>query len=333
LFKLMVKHCLLLAALAAHGAAASAPKANSRVESDKLQFAAWTVKTVQVLIVRGDANSLATAAVLGVGGSALKAESSKSEQATLDLAARASELAPQSAAIGWLRLQLCAHSTACDIRDTATIMRWVDPDNAAAWLPTLAAAQHDRDTTEVDRVLADMARSGRFDLYWNRIVVLMCDALDAVRNELPGGYAASDSARYATARGAAAGEVIPPFTPLTDACRESISLPQRRELCLELSKTMQRSDTLVAQMTGFGIERRLLAPDSKEARAIAERKHVLEWRAAAAAKFDNPLLPWTRNARARARIAEMRAMPREEDVSIAVLRAHKIPLEPPEVHP
>jgi hypothetical protein len=84
---------------------------------------------------------------------------------------------------------------------------------------------------------------------------------------------------------------------------------------------------------GFSIERRLLAPDSREARTIAERKRLLEWRMAAAAKFDNPLLPWTKNARARARIAEMRAIPREEDVCIAILRQHKMALDPPEVHP
>jgi hypothetical protein len=96
---------------------------------------------------------------------------------------------------------------------------------------------------------------------------------------------------------------------------------------------MQRGDTIVAQLMGFNIERHLLAPDSKEARAIAERKHVLEWRVAAAAKFDNPLLPWTKNARARARLVQMRALPREEDVCIAILRQHKMALDPPEVHP
>jgi hypothetical protein len=44
-------------------------------------------------------------------------------------------------------------------------------------------------------------------------------------------------------------------------------------------------------------------------------------------------LPWTKNARARARIAAMRAMPREEDVCIAILRQHKMALDPPEVRP
>ena len=316
----MVKHAVLLLALAVTHVAAAA-KPHSRAQSDK--YAAWTTQATQVLSARADADSLATAAALSAVGSL----------AALDLAARASELAPQDSAIGWLRLQLCGQTPACDMRDIATVMRWVDPDNAAAWLPTLAAAQRDRDTTEVDRVLADMARAAHFDFHWNRVVTLMFDALDAVRGQLAGTYAGSDSARYGAVNGIANGRLIPPLTPLLDACRESAALPERRDPCLRLSKTMQRGDTIIAQLMGFGIEKRLLAPDSREARATAERRRVLEWRVTAAAKFDDPLLPWTKNARARTRIAQMRALPREEDVCIAILREHKMALEPPEVHP
>jgi len=165
-------------------------------------------------------------------------------------------------------------------------------------------------------------------------VVLMVDALEAARDQLPGGFAGSDSARLTTVSGIAGSEIIPPLAALVEACRESNAAAERRELCMELSKTMQRGDTIVAQMVGFSIERHLLlAPDGKEARAIAERRHVLEWRVAAAAKFDRPLLPWTKNARARARLAQMRSMPREEDVCIAILREHKMAIDPPEVHP
>ena len=305
---LTVHRCWLVLILAAiHTVSAAVPKAP-----------AWAAKAIPVLAARADANSLATAAALSAADSL---------QTALELAARASELAPQSAAIGWLRLQLCIRSQTCAIRDIATNMRWVDPDNAAAWLPTLAAAQRDRDTTEVDRILADMARTPRFDLYWNHIVVLMFDALGSARGALPG---ASEFSRYAAVSDIAKGEIIPIFAPLVDACRESSALPERRDLCLKISKLMQRGDTIAAQLVGFTIERRLLAPDSKEARTIAERRHVLEWRVAAAAKLDVALLPWTKNARARARIAQMRAVPREEDVCIAILRKHKMALEPPE---
>jgi hypothetical protein len=337
----MVKHCLLVLALAAaHSAAASgagaagtaASRPGAQASLDKYQM--WRTAAAATLSARADANSLATAAALRYAGSAnAKAGSPKPTPTALDLAARASELEPQNASIGWLHLQLCSGTPACDIRDVATVMRWVDADNGAAWLQTLAAAQKDRDTTEVDRVLADMAHGARFDFYWNRIVVMMVDALEAARGELPGGYAASDSARLNTVSGIASGEIIPPFTALVEACRESGAAAERRDLCMKLSKTMQHGDTIVAQMVGFSIEKHLLAPDSKEARAIAERKHVLEWRVAAAAKFDDPLLPWIKNAHARARLVHMRALPREEDVCIAILRQHKVALDPPEVHP
>jgi hypothetical protein len=338
----MIARCLLLLALvSAHAPAALAARPASTTPADR--YRTWREHATAALIARADANSLATAAALSFVGTGTKADpakadpvkpvAGKSEPSALDLAARASELAPQNPGIGWLHLRLCADTPACDIRDVATVMRWVDADNGAAWLPTLATAQKDKDTTEVDRVLADMARGKRFDLYVNRVVVLMFDALAGVRDDLPGGYAASDAGRYATVGGIAAGEIIPPFSPLIDACREPAAAADRREQCLKLSKTMQRGDTIIAQLAGFSIERRLLAADSKEARLIGERRHVLEWRAAEAAKFDTPLLPWLKNARARARLAQMRALPREEDVCIAILKQHKMAIEPPENHP
>ena len=75
---------------------------------------------------------------------------------------------------------------------------------------------------------------------------------------------------------------------------------------------------------------RLTPADSKEMRLIAERRRLLEWRASSANISDTPLLPWLGNARARSRLAKMRAMPREEDVCIALLKEHGMPLDPPE---
>jgi hypothetical protein len=337
----MVKYCLLVLALAAtHSAAASGTGAPASAAARPVSPAAadknlvWRTAAAAALSTRADAASLATAAALRYAGSGSgKAGLSKSVLSALDLAARAGELDPQNASISWLHLQLCSGTPACDIREVATAMRWVDADNAAAWLQTLTAAQKDGDTIEVDRILADMAQGARFDLYWNRIVVMMVDALDAVRDELPPANVASDSARLNTVSGIASSEIIPPFSALMEACREPGAAAERRDLCLKLSKTMQHGDTIVTQMIGFSIERHLFAPDSKEARLLAERKHLLEWRVAAAAKFDHPLLPWTKNARARARLVHMRYMRREEDVCIAILRQHRMALEPPEIYP
>jgi hypothetical protein len=279
----------------------------------------WRDAAEKALIARGDANSLATAAVLAFPG-----------HAALDLAVRAGASAPEDAAIGWVHLQLCAHAAGCDIRDAATTLRWVDADNSAAWLPTLAAAQKDRDAMEVDRVLVDMAQGARFDFYWNRIVVLTADSLKNVRSELPRQAPKSDATRLPAMAGLAAAQMMPSFLPLNEACREPAAGTERRESCLKLSKIMQRGDTVVAQLAGLGLEKHLVAADGKEARAIAERRRVLEWRVSTAAQFDAPLLPWLANGRARSRLSLMRTLEREEDVCVAMLREHGVATEPPE---
>jgi hypothetical protein len=305
-------------------------------QGDAAKYQHWRIAAATVLAARGDANSLATAAALrfaGPPGAKAGSTGPSAGTAALELATRAGDLAPQNASIGWLELQLCAATPACGVRDAATVMRWVDADNGAAWLQILATAQKEKDATEVERILSDMAQAARFDFYWNRIVVLMADALRAARGQLPGGFAGSDSARLTTVYAIAGGELIPSLSALAEACRESSTVPERRELCLKLSKTMQHSDSIAAQLAGFSIEKRLHAPDSKEVRLIAERRRVLEWRVAAAAKFDNPVLPWTKNSRARVRLAHMRALPREEDVCIAILGDHNVALDPPEAHP
>ncbi len=312
--------------VAALATAAPAPAAKSPAD----RYLAWRDAAVRELAARNDAKSVATAAALSFTSGAAGQTGAAN---ALQLISRASDLAPDNAAIGWLHLQLCATTPSCDSRDAATVLRWVDPDNGAAWLAQLSTAHKDKDTIEEDRVLADMARGRRFDLYYNQIMVLMFDALDGVRRQLPGGVVASDTARLTALAGVANAEIIPPFSALIDACRESVAGSERREDCLKLAKIMQRGDTVIVQMVGFGMERRLISPESKEAKNLTERRHLLEWRLSAAGKLDAAILPWTLNARTRTRLAQMRLRPREEDVCIALLREHKMPLEPAEIHP
>ncbi len=318
----MIKRCLqALALVCAHSALAfalGAPRGAGAPAADK--YRTWRADAAQVLIASGDAGSLATAAALSFAAR---------EPAAVDLAVKASELDPENPSIGWLRLQLCANTPGCDIRDAATTMRWIDAENGAAWLPTLAAAQKEKDTIETDRILAGMAQGVRFDLYWNRTVVLLFDALKRAGGALPAKYLPSDLSRLSEAMGIASAEIIPPFAPLLNACRDPADA-ERRDTCLRLSKIMQRGDTVIVQMAGFGMERRLSPPDSREARTIAEHRRALEYRVSTARQFNEPMLPWLKNARARARVAQMRAMPREEDVDIAILRKRRMPLEPPE---
>jgi hypothetical protein len=318
---------VLASALSVNIADAAPPK----TEADN--YAAWRAAAARALEARADARSLATAAALTVAGppSRSKTDTARAATAALDLAVKASELEPNDPAIAWLRLKLCSDAPGCDIRDAATTMRWVDADNGAAWLPTLAGAQRDKDTVQVDRVLADMAEGTRFDLYGNRTAVMIFDALKRTRAQLPANYLKSDLTRLTEAMDIAGAAVIPSFSPVINACREAATM-ERREACLNLSKTMQKADAVIAQLVGFAIEKRLTPADSKEMRLIAERRRLLEWRTASANVSDTPLLPWLRNARARSRLAKMRAMPREEDVCIALLKEHGVTLDPPEEH-
>ena len=288
---------------------------------------------MRVLSTHEDAGSLAAAAALSfLGPERSKGDFAPARATAVDLAAKASDLAPDDAGIGWLRLQLCAGTAGCDIRNPATTMRWVDADNAAVWMATLAVAQKDKDPEEVSRILQEMAQGSRFDVYRNRTVVLLFDTLKKAGHELPAGYVPSDLSRLSEAMVVAGAEIVPPFAPLLAACRES-SAAERRDNCLKLSKLMQRGDTVSAQIAGLTIERHLFSPDSRDAHAVAERRRTLEWRVSAASEYDAPTLPWLTNALARARVREMRSAAREEDVDIAILRRHNIPLEPPENPP
>ena len=95
------------------------------------RFQAWKAAAAQKLGARADADSLATAAALLFAGASAKPGA---DAAALDLAARASALAPSDAAIAWLRLQLCRAAriatSRCRHRDAL-----IAADNAAAWLP------------------------------------------------------------------------------------------------------------------------------------------------------------------------------------------------------
>ena len=280
-------------------------------------------QAIQVLIRRADADSLATAAALS-----FRHETSPG---ALELAVSAGELEPQNPVIGWLHLQLCVETPACDFRDVATVLRWIDADNGASWLPALSAAYKGGDWTEVDRIIADMAQTKRFDVYWNPLVVLLADALFSARRDLPRGFAASDAARFELASGIAA-QLLPPFASVLESCRAAAMGPERREACLKLSRLMQHGDVVAAQIAGFGIEKRLEPPDSKEGRSSSERRRLLEWRVAAAAKADG-FLPWLKNVWARKRLAQMRTRPRQEDVDLAILREKSIAAPPTETQP
>lgn len=285
----------------------------AHTENDKLRE--WKISASVVLAARGDAKSLAAAAML-------------SPASGPELAWRASVLAPDSVPIAWVRLRLCAITPACDFRDAATAMRWIAADNPAAWLPTLGVAFKEGDTVEIERVLFDMSQGKHFDVYAMPIAVLMFDALTATAKSLPKTYAADDASRLSLVIGVSAAKLVPSFTTLEEVCRDSAPGTERRDACVKIARKLQRSDTVHGELAGIAIEKHTVAQDSRESLALGERRRVLESLVSLAAKFDTPLLPWSKSTHARWHLDQMRALPREQDVLLAILREQGTPSMP-----
>ena len=294
--------------------------------NDAKQYAAWKTEAARTLAAREDAISQATAAVLLFVTPSLE---SRARAQAWDLVTGAARIAPTSRAIGWLSLRICEGTLGCDVPDAATTVRWLDADNAAAWLPTLAVAQKDKDDRETDRIIAAMALGKRFDIYWNPAIVMMFDALTSAAASLPRGRAETDASRYQLVLDIAAAALTPTLTPLANACREGSGPLQRHESCLKVGAIMQAGDTLSVQSLAYSIQMHLAPPETKLGRSLAERRKALDWRRGEFSKLGLPFLPWLRNRWVLRRLELMRQYSREEDLMIAVLREHRVPLDPP----
>jgi hypothetical protein len=275
--------------------------------NDARQYAAWKTEAARTLAAREDANSQATAAVLLYVTPSLE---SRARAQPWDLVTRAARIAPTNRAIGWLSLRICEGTLGCDVPDAATTVRWLDADNAAAWLPTMALGK-------------------RFDIYWNPAIVMMFDTLKSAAASLPRGRAETDALRYQLVLDIAAATLTPTLTPLANACREGSGPPQRHESCMKVGAIMQAGDTLSVQSLAYSIQTHLAPPETKLGRNLAERRKALDWRRGEFSKFGLPFLPWSKNRWALRRMDLMRQYSREEDLMIAVLREHRVPLDPP----
>jgi hypothetical protein len=281
----------------------------------------WSTDAIRSLVVRGDARSLAAAAMLlqtagpPAGLDGLHA---------IDLAERAMQAMPDNRAIGWIHFRICELTPGCDVPGAATTLRWVDADNAAPWLSTLAAAVREHDELAEDRALSGMSETRRFALYSNATMILVFDAYKAVGITGPRGAPKSDHERLALATSLTDAVATPAFRPLTDACKDTQGRMRRRDLCIRAAALMQHADSVSAQLEGFSMQKRLSAPDSKEVRTAGERQRNLESKRAGARRFETAFLPWFNNRLALHRLALMRQFAREEDVLNAILREHHV---------
>jgi hypothetical protein len=302
-------------------AAASAGLAQGRsgaAATHPPQAQAWYHDATAALEARSDAASLATAALLIHG---TEPHSADAAMHALRLVERAVQADPTNHALGWLRLRLCEKAPGCDAGEAAASMRWLDPDNAAAWLTALQRAAAEQDETAIEHALAGMSQASRLRYYWNPTLVMALDALHAqlARDR----HAPAAHAQLARVAALAPAALVPSSQPLFDACQATAPAP-RRDTCQHIATLLQSADTIAAQLAGYSLQRRLAPPESAQARIAQERHRALETRVAREARFETAFLPWFRNRVAVHRIELMRQHEREEDCINAVLQEHHV---------
>lgn len=287
--------------------------------------ARWSTQAAATLAARGDPGSLATAALLLT---TFNHASTDATRRAVNLAQAASQTAPSNRTLGWIRLRVCETTPGCDVPEAAANLRWLDAENAAAWLSTLEHAQADHDAHETERALSGMAQGRRFNFYWNPAITLIDDALRSA--SLPAGPGESTAAypRLIGIVGWGTTILTVNLHPVFDACKPNAEFVARRDNCLKIAQVMQHADTVIAQLAGLSLTHRGSAPDSKEGRNAQEHHRILEWRVVHSGKFETAFLPWSRNRLAQHRFDLMRRFEREEDCINTILIEHRAAMEP-----
>jgi hypothetical protein len=246
----------------------------------------------------------------------------------LILAERAAAAAPTRADVAWLHLRLCAQTPACQPQSLEARLKKLAPDNGVVWLSVLSRAQAEKDLQVEQQVLTAMSRAQDFNLYWTPLTWRIATAINRdppPRNEkdaaAPLTAALNETASWLSAI------VTPSFRSLTAACgAEKAHEPARRAVCLDIANVLQRSDTYIAEGLGLGIAQRLAPPGSVQASQIEERIEVIGYQNQTAGAVMTAQIERDKFS---AQVLElMKKLPREQDVSLAILRWAQQPLTP-----
>jgi hypothetical protein len=264
-----------------------------------------------------------------LAGDALQALSEGSGQQALAAIARANVIAPKRPDLAWLHARICMLSPGCQPEPIETRFRQLAPDNGVVWLGPLARAQSRGDRRVEDQILEAMSHTQRFDLYWTALVWRMATARNA-RAPAAGTPGAQPhpltNALDATTE-ALSNAVVPAFKPLNTSCElDRTQDPATRTRCDRIAQAMQHSDTTLVEAIGIGIAQRLATPASPDALVLEERGATLSYRSQAAGAVVRSQVE--RDKFSAQMIELMKKLPREQDVSVAILRWAGEPLLP-----
>ncbi|MCE5234373.1 MAG: hypothetical protein ABFC67_05235 [Mizugakiibacter sp.] len=314
--------CLIFAA-AAHAQDAPQPLAHigdaterTGAAPDAAALQAWRADAAKALAARDDAGALVAASMLAAGAR---------DAATATRALqRAVELAPRDPDIAWIAVWRCADVASC--AHARENLHTLEADNAAVWLPDLYAAAQADDAARIVQALQGMAAAKRYDDHQMHLLPRVLDALGLVPP--PAGMqegADAGALRAGEAMALTSVAAIPPLAPLGAACGAAQDAA-RQALCLRVAERMQQGTSLMAQMVGEGLARRLLRAPQPLAE-LAARQRVRAWRMQKMAGLMRELA--RDPALAQAWTVAMRGHAREDDAVAALLAARGIPVEPP----
>jgi len=264
-----------------------------------------------------------------LAGDALQALADGDAQRALAMIARANVLAPKRPDLAWLHARICTLSPGCEPEPVETRLRKLAPDNGVVWLGPLARAQTRNDKRAEEQILEAMSHAQQFDLYWTGLVWRIAEARNA-HAPAPGTPGAPPhpltNALDQTTE-ALSNAVVPAFKPLNAACAlERTQDAATRTRCERIAQAMQHSDTTLVEGIGIGIAQRLATPASPDATVLEERGATLSYRSQAAGAVVRSQVE--RDKFSAQMIELMKKLPREQDVSVAILRWAGEPLLP-----
>lgn len=241
----------------------------------------------------------------------------------LELAQRAASADPKRPELAWLHLRICAATSRCDPAPLEAQFRKLAPRNAAVWLGPLQRAQMQKDAQVEAQLIDSMSQSPQFNLYWTTLMHRLTAAAMAMPNPGERTPLTSSLAEIAGFLGA----LVPPFAPLTTTCNaETARNPERRLACERIAELLERSDTYLGEAVGLGIAERIVAPNSTAMVEVKQRVVVSNYRRETAGSLVNAQLE--REKFSAELLKLFQSLPREQDVSLAILRWGGEPLEP-----
>lgn len=255
--------CASLAAVAVISTACVSDPVVREFERELARQRQLESRAVAILRNSQDADALAAAAVFTAMANPADA---------MELLLRAESIAPTRPELVQLRAQICAELADCDPEPAEMKLRALAPNNGIGWLGAVARAHKKDDQAGLDAALEALARA---DHIWFHYLLLTTRLTDATMNAkaLP-----AVDAVFVVSYGVV-GNGMPTFVELVESCRdEALQRPGRRETCGAIAERLMASDTILSEMFGVAIARRVWSIDSEKGRAASEARRAFTYR-------------------------------------------------------